>query len=198
MDNPAAPAASLNVEQLLHLHNVTKDVSKVCQKQLRSLPRHLWPFCSGPAASSATRWKARSASPSAAPSAPSPSSATSIAGRPAPIRSSTRTHVPLESVSTQMQLYEWEYAHEIKTDRGWRTIKVTSPLTWVVTYSSDLLTFHPSPGARRTRGARRRGGSRLRPALLPHAPPFHEIPRHRRIARRTALPRRGPAVAGNR
>src|ERR1019366_6238245 len=35
MDNPAAPAESLNVEQLLHLHTLTKDVAKVCQKQLR-------------------------------------------------------------------------------------------------------------------------------------------------------------------
>ena len=34
MDN-AAPADSLNVEQLLHLHTLTKDVAKVCQKQLR-------------------------------------------------------------------------------------------------------------------------------------------------------------------
>src|SRR5260370_23055594 len=36
MDNPAAPAASLNVEQLLHLHTLTKDVAKACQKQLRA------------------------------------------------------------------------------------------------------------------------------------------------------------------
>ena len=36
MDNPAAPAESLNVEQLLQLHTLTKDVSKLCQKQLRS------------------------------------------------------------------------------------------------------------------------------------------------------------------
>ena len=43
---------------------------------------------------------------------------------------------PLESVSTQLQLYEWEYMHDTKTDRGWRTIRVTSPLTWVVAYSS--------------------------------------------------------------
>src|SRR5436305_4509706 len=35
MDNPAASAESLNVEQLLHLHTLTKDVAKVCQKQLR-------------------------------------------------------------------------------------------------------------------------------------------------------------------
>jgi hypothetical protein len=35
-----------------------------------------------------------------------------------------------------MQLHEWEYLHDSRTDRGWRSIKVTSPLTWVVAYSS--------------------------------------------------------------
>src|ERR1035437_5444498 len=35
MDNSAAPAESLNIEQLLHLHTLTKDVAKLCQKQLR-------------------------------------------------------------------------------------------------------------------------------------------------------------------
>src|SRR5579871_4324704 len=34
MDNPAA-AEALNVEQLLHLHTLTKELSKFCQKQLR-------------------------------------------------------------------------------------------------------------------------------------------------------------------
>src|SRR5215469_9028895 len=36
MDNPAAPAEGLNVEQLLHVHTLTKEVAKVCQKQLRA------------------------------------------------------------------------------------------------------------------------------------------------------------------
>ena len=44
---------------------------------------------------------------------------------------------PVESVATQMQLYEWEYTHEFNTDRGWRSIAVTAPLTWVLTYSSN-------------------------------------------------------------
>lgn len=35
MDNPAIPAESLKIEQLLQLHALTKDVSKFCQKQLR-------------------------------------------------------------------------------------------------------------------------------------------------------------------
>src|ERR1051326_9125113 len=35
METPAASAEALNVEQLLHLHTLTKEVAKVCQKQLR-------------------------------------------------------------------------------------------------------------------------------------------------------------------
>src|SRR5207249_6312740 len=35
MDNRAGPAEALNVEQLLHLHTLTKEVAKICQKQLR-------------------------------------------------------------------------------------------------------------------------------------------------------------------
>jgi len=35
MDNPAASAVGLNVEQLLQLHTLTKEVAKVCQRQLR-------------------------------------------------------------------------------------------------------------------------------------------------------------------
>ena len=35
MDNPVVPIEALKIEQLLHLHTLTKEVSKFCQKQLR-------------------------------------------------------------------------------------------------------------------------------------------------------------------
>src|SRR5262249_60017685 len=35
MDSPVGPAEPINVEQLLHLHTLTKEVAKFCQKQLR-------------------------------------------------------------------------------------------------------------------------------------------------------------------
>lgn len=43
---------------------------------------------------------------------------------------------PLESVPTQFQLHEWEYTHPLRSDNGWRSIRVTTPLTWVVSYAS--------------------------------------------------------------
>ncbi len=43
---------------------------------------------------------------------------------------------PLESVPTQIQLYEWEYLHDVHTERERKAITVISPLTWVVAYPS--------------------------------------------------------------
>ena len=137
MDNPAPPAESLNVEQLLHLHTLTKDVAKVCQKQLRGYldtlallfrPRRIF----GDAIEGAERESVAGADRNVAELR---ELYRKVALRPFDLR--PELSLPLESVSTQMQLYDWEYLHQTKTDRGWRSIKVTSPLTWVVTYSSN-------------------------------------------------------------
>jgi hypothetical protein len=137
MENQAPGADALNVEQLLHLHNVTKDVSKFCQKQLRGYldtmallfrPRRIL----GDAMEGAER---ESIGGSDRTVTELRELYRRVAVRPFDLR--PELNFPLESVSTQMQLYEWEYAYETKTDRGWRTIKVTSPLTWVITYSSS-------------------------------------------------------------
>src|SRR5450432_1322949 len=136
MDNPAAPAESLNVEQLLRLHTLTKDVAKVCQKQLRGYldtmallfrPRRIL----GDAIEGAER---EAGGGSYRIVAELRELYRKVAVRAFDLRPDLS--FLLESVSTQLQLYEWEYLHESKTDRGWRSIKVTSPLTWVVAYSS--------------------------------------------------------------
>jgi hypothetical protein len=136
MENHGAPAEVLNVDQLLQLHAVTKDVAKLCHKQLRGYldtiallfrPRRFL----GDAMEGAER---ESIGGSEKNIAELRDLYRRVALRPFDLR--PELSLPLESVSTQMQLYEWEYLHDTKTDRGWRTIKVTSPLTWVVTYSS--------------------------------------------------------------
>lgn len=43
---------------------------------------------------------------------------------------------PLESVASQFQFHEWEYTYAAQTDRGWQQIRVTTPLSWVLTYAS--------------------------------------------------------------
>ena len=136
MDNPAGSAEALNVDQLLHLHTLTKDVSKLCQKQLRGYldtmallfrPRRML----GEAMEGAER---ESVGGSDRTVTELRELYRRVALRPFDLR--PELSFPLESVSTQIQLYEWEYLHETKTDRGRRAIKVTSPLTWVISYSS--------------------------------------------------------------
>jgi len=58
-----------------------------------------------------------------------------VAVKPFDLRPELR--VPIESVSTQLQFDEWEYTHAIESDRGWQSIRVTSPLTWVVSYATS-------------------------------------------------------------
>jgi len=58
-----------------------------------------------------------------------------VALKPFDLRPEIR--VPIESVSTQLQFDEWEYTHAIESDRGWQSIRVTSPLTWVVSYATS-------------------------------------------------------------
>jgi hypothetical protein len=136
MDNPAAPAEALSLDQLLHLHTVTKEVAKFCHKQLRAhldtmallfRPRRIL----GDAMEGAEHETIGGSDRTVAELR---DLYRRVALRPFDLR--PELSFPLESVSTQIQLYEWEYLHSTKTDRGWRTIKVTSPLTWVVTYSS--------------------------------------------------------------
>jgi hypothetical protein len=136
MDNPAAPAAAINIEQLLKLHSLTKDVAKSSQKQLRAhldtmallfRPRRIL----GDAMEGVER---DSVGGSERTVAELQDLYRRVAVRPFDLR--PELSFPLESVATQMQLYDWEYLHNTKTDTGWRTIKVTSPLTWVLVYSS--------------------------------------------------------------
>jgi hypothetical protein len=58
-----------------------------------------------------------------------------VAVKPYDLRPELRS--PLESVATQLQFDEWEYTHATETDRGWQSIRVTAPLTWVVSYASS-------------------------------------------------------------
>jgi hypothetical protein len=136
MDNPAKPDEPLNVEQLLHLHALTKEVSKFCQKQLRGYldtmamlfrPRRIIGEVIEGGEREAVGGADRTLSELR-------DIYKKVALRPFDLR--PELNPPLESIATQMQLYEWEYQYQTKTERGWQSIKVTSPLTWVLAYSS--------------------------------------------------------------
>jgi hypothetical protein len=136
MNTPVNPSNHLNVEQLLQLHTITKEVSKFCQKQLRGYldtmallfrPRRILGEAIEGGEKEAIGGTDRTL-------AELREIYKNVALRPFDLR--PELSVPLESIATQMQLYEWEYQHDMKTDRGWQSIKVTKPLTWVIAYAS--------------------------------------------------------------
>jgi hypothetical protein len=126
----------LNVEQLLHLHNLTKDVSTLCEKQLRIYLEALAPLFRprrvlGDHVEGTGRESVVGADQNLAELR---DVYQRVSGRPFDLRRELMT--PLESVSTQIQLYEWEYVQEVRTERDCRNITVRAPLTWVLCYPS--------------------------------------------------------------
>lgn len=135
IDSPAV-VQSLSQEQLPRLHEITEQIEKECQSQLRTYldvlaplfrPRRvLGNFIEGPGTenvSGADRnfsdlreifFKA--------------------CGRPFDLRKELTT--PIESVPSQLQLHQWEYSHDVASERDRKTIPVVSPLTWVLSYPS--------------------------------------------------------------
>ncbi|HEY6345533.1 MAG TPA: hypothetical protein VIY49_28885 [Bryobacteraceae bacterium] len=78
---------------------------------------------------------------------------------------------PLESVATQLHFDEWEYTHAAETERGWQSIRVTAPLTWVISYGSPYsLTMLRGVVA----GSGRRDAEAVRAFVL-HACLMHEL-----------------------
>jgi hypothetical protein len=135
IDSPAV-VQSFSQEQLPRLHEITEQIEKECQSQLRTYldvlaplfrPRRvLGNFIEGPGTenvSGADRnfsdlreifFKA--------------------CGRPFDLRKELPS--PIESVPGQLQLHQWEYSYDVTSDRDRKTIPVVSPLTWVLSYPS--------------------------------------------------------------
>jgi len=136
MEREAGSVQTLNPEKLLHLHNLTKDVSNICRKQLRSYLDALGPLLRarrllGDLMEGTGRESVVGADRNFTELS---ELYQKVAQRPFDLRGQLST--PLESVATQVQMYDWEYLHEARGDRDRKVISVISPLTWVVTYSS--------------------------------------------------------------
>jgi hypothetical protein len=44
---------------------------------------------------------------------------------------------PLSNIDNRIDLYPWEYNHQTKSERETRSVTITSPVHWVLTYSSE-------------------------------------------------------------
>jgi hypothetical protein len=131
-----SPATTPTLEQLLRLHSLTRDLAATCQKQLRAyldtlaplfrprrfLGNHIEGAGREPVVGSERTWTELQ------------DLYRKVAVKPFDLRPEIPT--PLPSIQTQLALYEWEYVHGAQINRGWESIRVTSPMTWVLTYAS--------------------------------------------------------------
>jgi hypothetical protein len=44
---------------------------------------------------------------------------------------------PLSNIDNRIDLYPWEYTHQAKSERETKPLTITSPVRWVLTYSSE-------------------------------------------------------------
>jgi hypothetical protein len=136
MSSSADAVSSLTHEQLPRLHSLTAELQRVCRAQLRTYLDALAPLFRprrilGEHMEGAGKESVLGADQHLNELRDLYYKA---CGRPFDLRKELES--PLESVGTQMQIYEWEYVCDVRNDRESRTINVVAPLTWVLTYPS--------------------------------------------------------------
>ena len=126
----------LNVEQVLRLHNLTKDVSKFCERQLRTYLDALAPlFRARRILGDHVEGSGREGAVGADQNLAELKEMFRIAcGRPIDLHRQLTT--PIESLSTQLQINAWEYPCDVASGNDRKRITVRAPLSWVISYPS--------------------------------------------------------------
>jgi hypothetical protein len=44
---------------------------------------------------------------------------------------------PIANIDNRLELYPWEYTHQAKSERETKPVTITSPVRWILTYSSE-------------------------------------------------------------
>jgi hypothetical protein len=129
-------AASLTGEELQQRHDLTRQVAALCRQQLRGYLDALAPlFRPRRVLGDFVEGNGRESVPDARQNLARLQDAFgTLSGRPLELRRDLPS--PIESPSTQMQFYDWEYVHEAGADRDRKRIAVMAPLTWVLSYPS--------------------------------------------------------------
>jgi len=126
----------LEPAKLLELHSLTRDVSQACLRHLRTNVEAMAPLFR-PRRFLGDHMEGSGKEGVAAADrnlAELKELYARVAVKPFNLR--PELSAPLESVTTQFQFHEWEYVHATETPRGWQSIRVTTPLTWVLSYNS--------------------------------------------------------------
>jgi hypothetical protein len=135
MADSERPAPQLTFERLAELRRKTEAISKFLQDQLLTHLETLRPILA-PDRVLGKYAGTRGDSPLAERAlAQLQQSYKPFAARPFDLPSELDPHW-LTLVGTKVTLYPWEYLHELKTDRENRTVSMSSPVRWVLSYSS--------------------------------------------------------------
>jgi hypothetical protein len=136
MSDSLGVGQQFSLEQLGRLHRITQQVEKTCRTQLRAYLDALAPLFR-PRRVLGNHMEG-SGKETVTGSDQNLADLRDVyfkaCGRPFDLRK--ELPVPLESVPSQIQLHEWEYTHNIQTERERMTINVVAPLTWVLAFPS--------------------------------------------------------------
>ncbi|MGI8742124.1 MAG: hypothetical protein ACR2NN_06065 [Bryobacteraceae bacterium] len=136
MKPQTSTAQGLRIEQLAHLHELTKDVAKLCRTQLRTYLEALAPLFRPRRILGDYVEGAGKESIAGAEQNLTELREMYLKIGPHPFELRRELPTPIESTSTQIQLHEWEYLYEARAERDRKPITVVSPLTWVLSYPS--------------------------------------------------------------
>lgn len=136
MTKPTGSAQALDVDQLLHLHNITKGIARHCEKQLRVYLDALAPLFRprrvlGDYVEGAIRETVTGAEQNLSQLK---DAYDRVCIRPFDLRRGLAT--PIDTISTQLQAHPWQYRYDIAAQKGRRAITVTAPLTWIISFPS--------------------------------------------------------------
>jgi len=136
MSAQSTAAPTLTSEDLRDRHKLTREVAAFCRQELRTYLDALAPlFRPRRLLGDFVEGGGRENVPAARENfAHLQEAFVGVCGRPFELRRDLTS--PLEAPPTQMQIYEWEYMYEARTEGEGRSIAVTAPLTWILMYPS--------------------------------------------------------------
>jgi hypothetical protein len=135
MTSPEDTARTLTFEQLTDLRHKTETVSKFLQEQLLSHLETLRPVLALDRVFGRYMGGRGDSPLSERAFAQLQQNYRPFTARPYDLPTQFDEHW-LSLVGTRVTLYPWEYSHETRSDRETKTITMSSPVRWVVTYTS--------------------------------------------------------------
>jgi hypothetical protein len=153
MSQEDSPPASMSLDELLEYREVTERISAFLQKRLREHLSTLWPLLA-PGRVLGRYVSARDSSPHADQAlAELTEKYKQASGSPFELKPDLDQEA-LASIGSGIQIHPFEYSYEAHGAKAGKKISMTSPIRWIVTYSSEysfpqIRNLLSAPGQRR-------------------------------------------------